>query len=296
MLITLSLAVALAAQTRTDLPKINFELPVVGGQREMILGPSVKEAALLNGYSEKEVGAKHLTTPDNTGGYTDSWIPGGMSEESLGYLDCGTRKDTIFNKDCLVITTTAKWNQKVGHKPHELKWQNVAKQQWWVLADGTILRQYSTLQTLEGTQVGDCTYGKDSIQRRYTDIHGQTSFGEIFPSCGMEALYAQFKPMVVDGKVVLREKEFSVLNPLTGGLDKYSVHVAGTFKGLFLNANFKGKLFDVEGPNHLFEKVFLDDTGDLVKVALNDEKFFVISVVPSSHLDEYGRPLPKSGG
>ncbi|MFI5385237.1 MAG: hypothetical protein ACHQ50_03860 [Fimbriimonadales bacterium] len=279
-----------------NLPKFAYELPIIGGQREIILGPKPQELALLNGYYERDIAAKHLATGDNTGGYVDSWIPSGTAEDNLGYFDCSTKPDSLFDKPCVVITSNAKWNQKLGRKPHEIKFSNYAKQQWWVTADGTILREYAALQTPEGTQTADCTYGKDSIQRRYTNVKGETSFGEIFPACGFEALNAQFKPMVVDGKVVMREKEFCVVNPLTGGIDKYTSRISGTFKGEFLFATFKGKLFDIEGPNKLFEKVFLDDSGDLVKVALSDEKFFVINVLPSSHLDENGHPIRKPGG
>jgi hypothetical protein len=297
MLTALALSVAILGQRQTlNVPKINYEIPVSGGQREIILGPKLAESAQLNGTYEREIAAKHLATPDNTGGYVDSMIPGGTAEDNLGFFECSTRADNIFGKDCMLITSTARWNQKIGKKPHEIKFQTYSKQQWWVLADGTILRHYYMLQTPDGTQSADCTYGKDSIQRRYTDAAGQITFGEIFPSCGMEALHAQFKPMLVDGKVVLREKKYTVLNPLTGGLEDYVVYPAGTFKGEWLSATFKGKLFNIDGPKHTSEKVFIDDTGDLVKVNLSEEKYFVIVTLPKSHADEFGHPVRKSGG
>jgi hypothetical protein len=297
MLTVLAATVVLAGQTRIQgAPKIIYQAPVIGGQKQIVFGPKPEIAVLLNGYLEREVAAKHVATPDNTGSsYVDSWIPGGTHEENLGFFDCSAKEDALFNKPCILITSTGKWNQTLGRKPNEVKVQNFAKQQWWVTPEGTILRHYSALQTPDGIQFGDCTYGKDSIQRRYTDVNGNTSFGEVFPSCGMDALHAQFKPMVVDGKVVLRDKDFYVLNPITGGIDKYSAHIAGTFKGEFLSATFKGKLFDIEGPKSR-QKVFIDDTGDLVKVALDDDRSFVINVVPSSHVDEYGHPIRKSGG
>jgi hypothetical protein len=297
MLTAIAATIVLAGQTRTvNAPKISFQSPIIGGQKHIIFGAKPESAVLLNGYLEREVGAKHIATPGNTGSdYVDSWIPGGTHEENLGFFDCSSKEDSLFSKPCILITSAGKWNQTLGRKPNQVKIETTAKQQWWVTADGTILRHYSALQTPDGIQFGDCTYGKDSVERRYTDVNGKTSFGEVFPSCGMDALHAQFKPMVVDGKVVMRDKEFSVLNPLTGGIDKYSAHVSGTFKGEFLNATFKGKLFDIQGPK-FFEKVFIDDTGDLVKVALDDDRAFVINVVPSSHLDEYGRPIRKGGG
>src|SRR3954469_20572636 len=121
MLTTLALTAILAGQTRTmNLPKIAFEQPVIGGQREILLGPKPIEFTLLNGYSVKEVNSKSLTTGSNTGGqYVDSWMPGGTQEDPLGYFDCITRADSLFDKPCIVITSTAKWNQKMGRKPNE---------------------------------------------------------------------------------------------------------------------------------------------------------------------------------
>ncbi len=298
VLLTVVSAQLYEKQTRVDpnkLPKLVYELPVMGGQREIILGPKPQDFVLLNGYFEREIAAKPLATPDNTGGYVNSWVPGGTAEDNIGYMDCSTKPDNLFDKPCFLITTNAKWNQTLGQKPHQLKFSNLAKQQWWVTADGKILREYYSLQTPDGVQSADCTYGKDSIQRRYTNAKGETSFGELFPSCGMDALNEQFKPMVEGGNLVVREKEFSVVNALTGGVDKYTVRSGGTFKGEWLFATFKGRLFTIEGPNKLIEKAFLDDSGDLVKVALSEEKYFVINVLPPSHVDENGHPIRKPG-
>jgi hypothetical protein len=297
MLIALALAVVVTGQTRTpDLPKLVYDIPIVAGQREIILGAKPMESIFLNGFYEREIPAKPLITPDNTGGYVDSMIPGGTAEDSLGYFDCTTKAGTLFEKPCIVITSNARWNQKMGKKPKVINWQNSAKQQWWISPEGVIMRHYSWLQTPDGNQSGDCTYGKDSIQRRYTNTKNETTFGEIFPSCGFDALNAQFKPMIVDGKVVLREKDFCVVNPLTGGIEKYNVHTSGTFKGTLLFATFQGKIFSIDGPNRISQKVFIDDSGDIVKVALSDEKYFLIQSVPASHTDKYGRPIRKGGG
>jgi len=298
MFTALALAAVCAQQgvDMNNLPKIDYETPIMGGQRELILGPKQEDSTLLNGYYDRDVAAHPLFTPDNTGGYVESWNPGGSVEDSLGYFDCATKTDSLFNQACLAITTTAKWNQTIGRKPHQIKFSDYAKEEWWVTADGKILREYAMLQTPQGTQTADCAYGKDSIQRRYTGLDGQTSFGEIFPVCGMDALNDRFKPMLADGKLLMREKVFNAIDPLTGGMEKYTVRTAGTFKGNWLFAWFEGRLFDIEGPNKLFEKVFLDNTGDLVKVALTDEKYFVINVIPSSHLDENGHPITKHGG
>jgi hypothetical protein len=297
MLASLIATIALGQTRLSDLPKLVYDMPVLGGQREIVLGAKPYEFTLLNGYLEREVSARHLTTPSNTGdGYVDSWQPGGTHEESLGYFDCSTKPTTLFEKPCTIITTTAKWNQTIGRKPHEIKFQNLAKQQWWVSPDGVLMRHFSQLQNPNGVQTGDCTYGKDSIQRRYTGVDGKTVFGEIFPSCTMDEINARFKPMFENGKLILREKDFCVVDPLTGGVEKYHVRSSGRFKGNFLFATFQGQLFDIEGPNHFSQKVFLDDKGDLVKVQLDEERFFVISVVPTSHLDEYGRPVRSGGG
>lgn len=298
MIAALALAICVGpAQVRTEgLPKFVYESPIIGGQREIILGPKPIGSVLLNGFLERDFTARHLANPSNTGGYVDSWIPGGTHEENLGYFDCVTRPSTLFDQPCVEITTTARWNQKIGKKPNQITVQNTAKQQYWISPAGRILRHYAEMQTPEGKQIGDCAYGKGSVQRRYTDVHGKTSFGELFPTCGMDGLNAQFTPMFADGKVLKRDKEFWIANPLTGGLDHYTVRVSGRFKGTMLNATFQGEMFDIDGPNSFHEQVLLDDKGDLVKVSLDDERYFVIGIVPPSHLDKDGHPIRGGGG
>jgi len=279
-----------------DLPKIVYQMPILGGQREVVFGPAAEPATLLNGYYQRDVAAHPIFTPDNTGGYVESWEPGGMAEHNLGYFDCVSKTDSLFDKSCFAITTTAKWNQTIGKKPNQINFSDYVKQEWWVTPDGKILREFMSLTTPQGTQTGDCVYGKSSVQRRFTGLDGQVTFGEVFPACGMDALNDRFKPMIADGKLLIRDKEYSELNPLTGGLDKYTIRSSGTFKGELLFAPFQGRLFDLDGPNKLFEKVYIDNTGDLVKVVLNDDEFFVINVIPSSHLDENGHPIKNPGG
>jgi hypothetical protein len=276
-----------------------MQMPVIGGQREVILGPKPIELAMFRGFLEREIAPSKLATPDNTGGYVDSWMPGGTHEESLGAFECSTREDRIFNQDCSVITSTATWYQKIGSRKNptnEVNWENTAKEQIWVTPDGKILRHYLSFTTPRGTQTGDCVYSADSIERRFTDEHNKTSFGELFPSCGMEALNARFKPMIVDGKVVLREKEYFVANPLSGAIDKYTARIGGKFKGEYLHATFRGTLVDIEGPNRSKQQIYLDDTGDLIKLTLDSERYFVISSVPKTHRDESGVPIRRSGG
>src|SRR4051812_1435075 len=119
-----ALALFAAAQLRTDLPQIVYELPVTGGQREIILGAKPVQSTVLNGYFERDFAPKNQATGDNTGGFVDSWIPGGTHEENLGNFDCSTVATTLFDKPCVLITSTAKWNQKMGRKPNEVSWQN----------------------------------------------------------------------------------------------------------------------------------------------------------------------------
>ncbi len=279
-----------------QLPKQVYQIPVVGGQRQIILGPKPDEWMLMRGLYVRDVNARFKATGEDTGGGTvESAIPGGMVEDPIGDFDVVCSPATLFEKPCLQLTTTARWIQKVGRKPREIKWNNIAKQVWWVTPEGKILRHLSSLQTPDGVQTGDCTYGKDSVQRRYTDIRGQTSFGELFPACGMDALNDQFKPMVVDGKIALRDKEFCIANPLTGGIDKYAVRVSGKFSGEYFQSTFRGTTFDIVGPSNTL-KTYVSDEGDLVKVDLTSEKYFIIGNLPKSHLDQYGHPIRKSGG
>lgn len=290
-------------QTRTmSMPQIEYITPIFGGQREVVLGAKPYEITLLGGFYEKDyTGGSINHGQDTQGQYVDSFIPGGIVTKSLGYLDWSTRDDKLLDTPCVTVSSSGKWQQTIGKKPNEQSWANTGKIQYWIGNDGKILRQYAQLQTPAGSQSGDLTFGPDSIQRRYTGTDGKTSFGEIFPSCGMQALNDQFKPMIVDGKVVLRDKDFFRCDPLTGGVQKYSAHISGKFTGTYLDAGFRGTTVVIVDPSGKTQTAFISDDGDLVKVKLDDDRFFVINTVPKSRLDEYGRPIhkipdAKSGG
>jgi hypothetical protein len=275
------------------MPQIEYKMPILGGQREIAVGPKLYEFTLLGGYYERDYAATTIPPgPDTAGGYVDSMAPGGIVTKSLGSLDWSTKEDKLIDQNCIVITSTGRWNQSVGKKPNEVRWTNEAKQQYWLTPDGKIIRQYFQLTTPQGTQSADLTYGTDSIQRRYTNLQGKTSFGEIFPVCGMDALHEQFRPMLAHGKVLARDKEFYRCNPLTGGLEKCEAHISGKFQGKYLGAGFRGTTVDIVGPAKDKQTAFVSDDDDLVQVKIDQDRFFVINVVPKSRLDEFHRPIP----
>jgi len=150
--------------------------------------------------------------------------------------------------------------------------------QWWLAPDGTILRQYEQRVDKRGTRTANCTYNKDSIEIS-VDLFGQRKVTTLYPS-DMDLVQAQFKPMIVDDKVVTREKNYVVYDPFTSGFVKRTAKLSGVFKGIYLSTQFEGNSMTLEGdPDGPF-RVFISNEGDLVKMELPKNRFLVLQSLP----------------
>ncbi len=297
MLATLALAGAmLGSQTVIQgFPKVAYEIPIAGGQREMALGIRHQSETLLNYFYEKEVNAQYIPNGINDGQPHETIQPQNWVEKNLGYMRWSVRPDDIFNQKANLLTTESLVRQRVGPKDHQYQITSMAKTQWWISDKGKILRQYYQLQSPMGDLRCNATYGTDSVEVSRETPQG-TKFLTMFPSGGMEALDAQFTPMLAGGKVLLPEKKFQVLNLQTGSVDDYEAKISGKFNCQYMNVWFKGQCVDITGPGKLTEKAYLSDEGDLVKVEFSEEKYWVIQSLPSSKLDKNGLPIRGSGG
>jgi hypothetical protein len=101
----------------------------------------------------------------------------------------------------------------------------------------------------------------------------------LFPN-DMEKLQLQFKPMIVDGKVVMRDKEYLVYDPFTSGFVKRAAHVGGSFRGSYLQLPFEGSHVDFEGLMTGKVKAYISKEGDLVKLDLPQNRYVILSSTP----------------
>ncbi len=293
-------AIALLAIAKTQdpriegFPKLKLEIPTSGGQREIVLGVQMHGQSQLAYFYEHEVLASYATKNNTGGAWVPSVIPGGYIDKGLGYMNYAVHNTDLFNKPCKSLSTESVARTEIDVNKLKTKFECSSRMQYWIDADGNIIRQFYRLQTPASISSGDALFKKDSIELNVT-INGKTSYRELFPANGIEPLNAQFKPMIVDGKVVMPTKDYEVLNPITGTCDKYKATVGGHFHSNFMNMWFKGWHIEIESADKLTQTAFVSEEGDLIKVGLPNEKQWIISAVPDSRMTATGQVIRGTG-
>lgn len=291
-----AIALLIAAPPLTQgLPKVAYEIPVTGGQREIVLGVKPVRETFLNYFYEKQIDASFAPNLNSNGQWVDSVRPGGWDVRNLGWMRWSVRNAELFNKPCKTIASDSLVRQTFKGRRNDIKVENLARQQWWVSDEGRILRHYYRLQTPEGVWVGDAVYGPESIEVNQTTPRGP-SFKTFFPSCGMDALQEQFKPMLAGEEVLKAVKSYPVFNPITGVIENYEAKVSGTFHSQYMRVWFKGRHVEIKGPNKFWLRAYVTKEGDMIKVDFENEKSWVISSLPDSKLDKDGRAITTKDG
>jgi len=292
-------AIAFLALTRQDpqisgFPKLRLEIPTSGGQREVVLGPQKHGQTQLAYFYEHEVLPSYTTKTDTGGAWVPSVVPGGYVDKSLGYMNYSVRDTDLFSKPCKTLATESVARTEFDVNKMKTKFECSSRMQYWLDDEGNIIRQFFRLQTPASISTGDAVYKKDSIELNVTS-RGKTTYREIFPADGLGPLNLQFKPMIVDGKIVMPVKEYQVLNPVTGTFEKYKATVGGHFHSNFMNMWFKGWHVEIESPDKLTQTAFISEEGDLIKVGLPNERQWIISAVPDSRMTPTGQVIRGTG-
>jgi len=281
----LTLALCLAFQ-RGQVENLPVKQPEVffPGEREVVLGPLAYRDTVMPMIHSKLL----ESTADIHGIHPPVW-----DEYPIGHVRWSVKPDVFATKPCMVLRTEGQYLPKYNFafkgntRKIEFTVEVHGTTQWWLAPDGTILRQYVQLVDARGTRTASCTYDKDSIDIQF-DIYGQRRITTLYPG-DMDKVQAQFKPMIVDGKVVMPEKEYLVYDPFTGGFLKRTAKVSGHFDGTYLSLKFKGTHVDIDG---ILEdgpiKTYIDDEGDLVKIDLTKDRYVTLGVTPPGKDNGHG--------
>lgn len=273
----LALAAFVLAQQGRQLENLKFDMPdaIFPGQREVVLGPLPYKEMQMSIIYSKEKDASF----DMKGINPPAW-----TEFPEGFIKWSVKPDTFAEKPCMVVRLEGvylpnyRFKFKGGTREVRQTLDIRGVSQWWVAPDGTILRQFEQRTDSRGVRTANCTYLPDEISVQ-ADNFGKRSAMSLFPA-DMDKLQLQFKPMIVDGKVVMRDKEYLVYDPFTSGFVKRSAHVSSAFRGNFLQLPFEGMSVDFEGLIKGKLKAYISKEGDLVKMDLPNDLFIILSTIP----------------
>ncbi|MGV3615428.1 MAG: hypothetical protein ACO1SV_08865 [Fimbriimonas sp.] len=241
------------------------------GQREIVLGPLPYRETVMSVIHSKD----YPGTFDGKGLAPPVW-----DEYPLGHVRWSVAEGSLFEKPCRVLRLQGMTQSQVPMKRLQkvVGVQNDAVTVWYLSFDGRILRQYEQRSGYGGQKVANCTYGEDEIQVQVEE-GGKRRITTVYPAVDMEKLHLQFRPMIVGDRVVMEEKEYFTYDPFGGGFQKRTAKIGGLFAGQWLQRPFKGRHVDITTPRHTV-KAYISDEGDLVKVDLPKDDFFILQSLP----------------
>ncbi len=184
---------------------------------------------------------------------------GGVSSETLGFVRWRMSDTTLFSKPCHLLFTEA----------YDKKAQVLVDEEVWTTLPGDIVRQREVRSTAAGREISDAAFYPDHIEVSRTDAKGKTTFAEVNPAGGMEAVQARFKPMTGS------RKEFLRYDGIAGTFRKVVIVSAGHFRGSWGGDAYNGPTYryTVDGKE---QTVMLTEQEEVVQVAFNTEVALVL--------------------
>lgn len=244
---------------------VNAYMP---GQREIVMGAAVYPTTLMQVLISRDM------EPDFPAGGGDV-APGGLMEKTIGFVQFAGKEDTFGGKPCIHLSYKGTLTEKLD-KRFSITVDQV--RDYWVGEDGKILRLYDIKRTPFRTNSASCVFHEDSVDITADDEKGRRTT-TIYPNVSLSELDAQFKPMMKDGEIILRDKDFYTLDPYTGICDKVSVHVAGSVGGEVFHQKLSGKTFEIASPL-LTQTAAISSAGDLLEVQLPHQRVIKLSNPP----------------
>jgi hypothetical protein len=253
----LSVLVAFAAIAQPEI--------VLGGQKQVIFGLKPEAALVLSHYLWIEEGKTPLGQATN------------VYAQKIGYT--ATRvSETVFNNQRVFLYVSDARVKKDPLKEYDAG-VGASEQAWIDPENGHILKQvFQVEMPRTGIRKVEAVYGTQTVELSITE-DGKTRDTTLYIEGGCQPFFDRFKPMVADGKVVLKEKSYLTLNPYNLSYVKGSASVGGRFDTTILLKKMKGNLYSVyvEGKR---QRVYVTDKNDLVKVDLTDETYLQTDAVP----------------
>jgi len=251
--------------------------PVLGGQKQIILGVQAEPTAVLSYYIWMR------SKPNEYGSSLNEFA------QRMGYTAAGVKNDIFNNSRVLRFETDAR------SKDPEKEIDNGigASEKDWLAPDGHILRQIMVVTTPKnGERTVEAIYGTKTIEVSVTE-NGVEKTTTVYPEDGCQTFFDRFKPMVVDGKVVLNSKTFSILDPVTLGIVPCKAEVAGRFSGMILQTKMNGTTFDITIGGKR-QRAYLADGIDLVKIDITQDSYFQIDSLPTRMMPNHGGGKPRA--
>ncbi len=196
----------------------------------------------------------------STGSNLGNTLGGGVESETLGFVRWRLRDESLFNRPLRLLRSEA-YDKRAATKVVEEVWAD---------ADGAIVRQREERTDRNGRRTGDAIFFPDRIDLTRVDERGGSSFAEMHPGDGMEAVQARFRPLSGEAKSFVR------LDAVRGSFVRVDVRRVGHFRGSWGGDGYDGPAyrFTIDGKE---QTVMMTVQNEIVQVAFGPQVALVLA-------------------
>lgn len=274
--------------------------PAPGGG-PMIPNPRFPEEAYLSGHLEAVFGLKthgtvvlgqyiHRTAQpiSDLSGYLEMNPRDALAKTpvKVGYSAYKVTNSTFEGKSCLLFESDATRNRireyrntasfRVVDTTPLQRYRKV-----WLTPEGVPLREVSGFRNYQGAWEIDAKFLKEEVEITAAGPKGKKT-ATIFPVGGIELFANEFKPMADGEKVLLPEKKFSRLDPITGGVVTITAKLGVKFEGTMFLKKFTGHKVEFAFGNK-YEVAFVSKDNDLLQVNVPNGESLMADNDPTEH-------------
>jgi hypothetical protein len=238
---------------------------VLGGHKQIVFGLKPEPPVVLSYYIWVE------EKPNEWGSSTNVYA------QRLGFSACRVKEDVFNSQKVFYFETDGRTK---FDKQKEFDAGVGAYERAWIDPEnGHILRQYFMVNMPKtGERIVEAIYGTKTVELSIKE-EGKERTSTLYVEGGCQPFFDRFKPMVADGKVVMKRKDYLVLDPITLGFVKGSAEVGSRFETTIMNIKMRGNLYSVF-VNGARQRAYVTDKGDLVKVDLTEDTYLQVDAVP----------------
>jgi hypothetical protein len=282
------------------------------GGGPMLANPKFPEEAYLGGHLEAVFGLKthstvvlgqyiHRTAKpiSDLSGYLEMNPRDAMAKTpvKVGYTAYKVTNSVYEGKPCILFESD-------GTRNRIREYRNTASfrvvdttplqryRKVWLTPEGVPLRETGGFRSYQGVWEIDAKFLKEEVEVTTAGPKGKKT-ATIFPAGGVELFANEFKPMADGEKVLLQEKKFSRLDPVTGGVVTITAKIGVKFEGTMFLKKFTGHRVEFTFGNK-FEVAFVSKDNDLLQVNVPNGESLMADIDPTEQRPAITRV--KSGG
>jgi hypothetical protein len=277
-------------------PPLYAEEAYLAGQQEIAAGLKPHATIVFGQYI-----ARTSQPISDLSGYLDMNPRDSLAKQpvKVGYAAFKVTNSTFEGKSCVLFESDSRRNRaREFRNSNELNVIDTTPveryRKVWLNPDGVPIRETAGYRSYQGTWEMDARFGKEELEITLSGPKGKRSMN-LVPAGGIELFANEFKPMVDGEKILLEEKKFSRLDPITGGITQITAKVAAKFEGSIFLKKFSGHRIDFT-IGETKQIAFVSKDMDLLQVNLPHGESLVADNDPTEGRSGIGKLKPGGGG